>query len=47
MLMHMECADNAPTGKNARNRRTNYTNRAADCRRTRNKMERARPNKGR
>ena len=43
----MECADNAPTRKAARNCGTNYASRVADCRPTRNKMERARPNKER
>jgi len=43
----MECADSAPTRKDARNCRTNHANRIADCRPTRNKMERARPKKER
>jgi hypothetical protein len=41
----MECADSAPTRKDARNCGTNYANTVADCRPTRNKIERARPNK--
>jgi hypothetical protein len=47
IFRHLECADSAPTSKDARNCGTNYANRAADCRPARNKMERARPNKGR